>query len=340
MRLTLLRSAVLMALASSAAVAAPTTLTGQPPVVINHRGASGYLPEESVQAYQLSVAQRADYLEGDVYLTTDGVPVMLHDGTLNATTNVVAYAASHPDILALRSADGSYDVTKFTYAQVQQLTATFRNAPGYGSDRQYHVPDFHYQIATLVQVADLAYSDFLATGVRIGVYPEAKQSGLAVADAILATLNDPKYNGYFSVPGGAILQSFDPAQVAYLNSLTVIPVTQLGVCPNSAAQAAQIAGFADGVGPSTSQTNAACVQLAHDAGLFVHPYTFLNDPAQYATFYNYGVDGVFTNFADIAEAARASIFVPEPTSLLVLGLGLVGLIGDRARRQAQQTWHA
>ncbi|MGI4942590.1 MAG: glycerophosphodiester phosphodiesterase family protein, partial [Janthinobacterium lividum] len=114
MQLTLLRSAVLVTLASSAAVAAPTTLTGQPSVVINHRGASGYLPEESVQAYQLSVAQRADYLEGDVYLTTDGVPVMLHDGTLNATTNVVAYAASHPDILALRSADGSYDVTKFT----------------------------------------------------------------------------------------------------------------------------------------------------------------------------------------------------------------------------------
>lgn len=252
MRLPLLRSAALAVLASSAAVAAPVTLTGQPPVVINHRGASGYLPEESVQAYQLSVSQRADYLEGDVYVTRDGVPVMLHDGVLNATTNVVAYAASHPDILALRSANGSYDVTQFTYAQVQQLTATFRNAPGYGSDRRYYVPDFQYQIATLAQVADLTYDNFLATGVRIGVYPEAKQSGLSVADAILATLNDPKYSGYFNALGGAILQSFDPAQVAYLNGLTSIPVTQLGTCPTSAAQAAQIAAFADGVGPSTS----------------------------------------------------------------------------------------
>ncbi|MEJ0016808.1 MAG: glycerophosphodiester phosphodiesterase family protein [Acetobacteraceae bacterium] len=313
----------------------PTTLTGAPPLVINHRGASGYLPEESIQAYQLAVAQRADFLEGDVYITKDGVPVMLHDGTLNATTNVVQYAATHPAIAALKSPNGSYDVTKFTYSQVLELTATFRNANGYGTDRTYYDPSTHYQIATLNQVADMAYDDFLASGKKMGIYPEAKQSGLAVADAILAVLSDPKYSGYFGVGNGtAILQSFDQSQVAYMNGLTDIPVTYLGVCPSSASQAATYAGFADGVGPSTGQTNAACVARAHAAGLFVDPYTFLYDPSVYATYYNMGVDGVFTNFAPIAEAARAEIFpAPEPASLAVLEVGLIGLLGLR-RKQA------
>jgi glycerophosphoryl diester phosphodiesterase len=258
---------------------------------------------------------------------------MLHDGTLNATTNVVQYAATHPEIAALKSANGSYDVTKFTYAQLMELTGTFRNYNGYGTDRTYYDPSVHYQIATLSQVADIAYENYLATGTKTGIYPEAKQSGLGVADAILSVLNDPKYNGYFSSSNGtAILQSFDRSQVAYMSSLTDIPVTYLGVCPSTAAQAAQIATFADGVGPSTSQTDANCVALAHAAGLFVDPYTFLYAESTYVTYYNMGVDGVFTNFAPIAEAVRDQVFAaPEPASLAVLGLGVASLLPLRRR---------
>ncbi len=328
-----------LTLASAAAHAAPvSTLTGERPLVIAHRGASGYLPEESVQAYQLAIKMGANYIEGDVYLTADEQAVMLHDGTLNATTNVVAYAAAHPEIAALRSANGSYDVTKFTLAQLQQLSLTCRNAAGYCSDKTYFDPAVSYTFTTYGAFLDLAYNNFLNTGIVTGVFPEAKQSGLAVAQAILAGLNDAKYNGYFTTAGRALTQSFDADQVDYLNANSAIPVSYLGVCPTTAAAAVQVAAISDGVGPSSGQLTAACVAASHDAGLTVIPYTYLNNPASYVAAYKLGVDGVFTNFPDIAASARDQVFgaaaVPEPHSLALLGLGFAGIAALRKKRQA------
>lgn len=323
-----------MTLASVAVHATPvSTLSGDRPVVVSHRGASGYLPEESVQAYQLAIRMGADYIEGDVYLTADRKAVMLHDGTLNATTNVVSYAATHPEIAALGTG-GIYDVTKFTLAQLEQLSVTCRKQTGYCGDKTYFDPAVSYTFTSYETFLDLAYDHYLETGVAVGVFPEAKQTGLSVAEAILAGLNDPKYNGYFNATGRALTQSFDAAQVNYLNANSAIPVTYLGTCPTTAAAAASVAAIADGIGPSTGQLSAACVQAAHGAGLTVMPYTFLNNPANYDTAYNLGVDGVFTNFPDIAANVRDEVFgpatpVPEPHSLALIGLGCLGIAAFR-----------
>jgi glycerophosphoryl diester phosphodiesterase len=313
------------------------TLNGDRPLVIAHRGASGYLPEESVQAYQLAIQMGANYIEGDVYLTADRKAVMLHDGTLNATTNVVAYAKNHPEIAALKSANGMYDVTKFTLAQLQQLSVTCRGQTGYCTDKTHFDPAMSYTFATYDSFLDLAYRHFLDTGIAVGVFPEAKQSGLAVAEAILAGLNDAKYNGYFTTAGRALTQSFDPSQVSYLNANSAIPVSYLGACPTTAAAAASVAAIADGIGPSSGQLSAACVNAAHNAGLTVIPYTYLNNPASYGNAYNLGVDGVFTNFPDIAVAVRDAVFgpetpVPEPHALALLGLGFVGIAAFKKRK--------
>jgi len=327
-------------LGSGAAQAIPvSTLTGERPLVIAHRGASGYLPEESVQAYQLAIKMGADYIEGDVYLTADGKAVMLHDGALNATTNVVSYAAAHPEIAALRSENGTYDVRKFTLAQLEQLSVTCRSAAGYCTDTTYFNPATAYSFTSFSTFLDLAYNHYLDTGIAVGVFPEAKQTGLGVAEAILAGLTDAKYNGYFTTTGRALTQSFNAEQVQYLNANSSIPVSYLGICPTTAEAAAAVAAVADGIGPSSRQLSEACVTAAHNAGLTVMPYTYLNDPASYQDAYNLGVDGVFTNYPDTAAAVRDEVFgpatpVPEPHSLALLGLGIAGIAALKKRKQA------
>ena len=49
------------------------------PIVIAHRGASGYLPEHTLEAKAMAHAMGADFIEQDVVLTKDNVPVVLHD---------------------------------------------------------------------------------------------------------------------------------------------------------------------------------------------------------------------------------------------------------------------
>ena len=52
-----------------------------------HRGASGYAPENTLEAFEMAVKQQADGVELDVQLTKDGELVVLHDETLDRTTD-------------------------------------------------------------------------------------------------------------------------------------------------------------------------------------------------------------------------------------------------------------
>lgn len=87
-------------LAGAGTTAMAGTLDGSRPIVIGHRGASGYLPEHTMEAYKLAVQLGADFIEPDLFLTKDGVLVARHDRSLNATTNVATLAASDPALFA------------------------------------------------------------------------------------------------------------------------------------------------------------------------------------------------------------------------------------------------
>lgn len=302
------------------AVSAPLV---ERPIVIAHRGASGYLPEETMASYRLALRMGADFIEPDVFLTADSVLVARHDRSLDATTNVSQVAATDAELAAKRSSSGTFDVDKLTYADMRKLSARSRGIRGYASPANGHYAAADtFPIATLREVLDYAFEKYLTTGYAVGVYPEVKTIGgveapeyhRRMADAILAMLADPKYNRYFDGSlGNVYLQSFDREVVQYLNGITRLPVVFLTPCPESPEAAAAIKAMADGVGISvaSSASSAACVERAHAAGLVVHVYTLLDDPAAHEQVHGWGVDGVFGNYPDVAKAVRDRLYPPR-----------------------------
>src|SRR5437870_251661 len=104
---SLLVSLVTMALLVAASGSLETT--GQTsarskPVLIAHRGASGYAPEHTFAAYKLAIEQGADFVEQDLQVTKDGVLICLHDHDLGRTTNV---ADVFPDRSTIRDAEAT-----------------------------------------------------------------------------------------------------------------------------------------------------------------------------------------------------------------------------------------
>jgi glycerophosphoryl diester phosphodiesterase len=84
-----------MMAAISTANAAPT-LTGKAPLVIGHRGASGYLPDHTLASYRKAIEMGADYIEPDLVSTKDGVLIVRHETTLKDSSDI----ASRPEFAA------------------------------------------------------------------------------------------------------------------------------------------------------------------------------------------------------------------------------------------------
>ena len=66
-------------------------LNSSPPIIIAHRGASGFRPEHTLASYELSINLGADYIEPDLVSTKDGVLIARHENEISSTTNVADY---------------------------------------------------------------------------------------------------------------------------------------------------------------------------------------------------------------------------------------------------------
>ncbi|MCR5866546.1 MULTISPECIES: glycerophosphodiester phosphodiesterase family protein [Aquincola] len=337
-----LKGAVL-ALAAAASLAAPfaaqaalKTLDGKAPLVIAHRGASGYLPEHTLGGYELAIKMGADYIEPDLQLTKDGQLVAMHDTSLARTTNV-------EQVLGQRN--GGYRVGDYTLAEIKTLTV---NPSGGLSSTTY--PGFNpsaaepYRVPTFQEVIDFTKQQSALAGREIGIYPEVKTAGLEIETKVLDTL---VANGY-KTGDKVFIQSFNASSIQNINTRQ----TQLGydfqlVVLGSANAIgtlglANIAQYADGVGVSIGSAGMgeSFIAAAHAANLKVHGYTFskFDDTAnaQYLEWYGYGIDGVFSNYTDKALAARTEFLaaqVPEPGTWAMFGLGIAGLAVFARRRQ-------
>ncbi len=328
--------AVATALPASVAFAAPiATLKGQAPLVIAHRGASGYLPEHTLGGYELAVKMGVDYIEPDLQLTSDGQLVAVHDLTLTRTTDVASKFAMR---------NNGYRVADFSLAELQTLvmkpggTASF-TYPGFtpSSAQPFRIPTFQ-------EVITLAQRLSLETGREIGIYPEAKTAGAEIEDKILAMLIA---NGYDS-SDKVFIQSFYASVIQNLHDKQTALGLDFGLVVLGSANALRTLGldnisdYADGVGASIAGVNEAFITAAHDAGLMVHGYTFNRPDAatalpQYLDFYEWGIDGVFSNYPDLALAARDEFLgtVPEPSSALLALIGVAGVAAITRRRRIQ-----
>lgn len=200
---------------------------GKRPLVIGHRGASGYLPEHTLEAYALAIELGADFIEPDLVATKDGVLVARHEPNITATTNVSALP-QFADRRRTRIVDGvsetGWFATDFTWAELQQVRAVQAFAErDQGFNDLYRIPSFDEVIA-------LAKRKSAEEGRTIGVYPETKhptfhqQLGLALEDRLLQVLQRHGWN-HRGAP--VFIQSFEQANLKYLRTKTSVRLVQL-----------------------------------------------------------------------------------------------------------------
>ena len=142
-------------------------------IVIAHRGASGYRPEHTLEAYRLAIEQGADFIEPDLVATKDGVLVARHENEISATTDV----ARHPEFASRRTtkrvdgvARSGWFTEDFTLAELKTLRAKERIPDVRPANARY---DGQFEIPTFAEVIRLAQSAS-RDGRVVGVYPETK----------------------------------------------------------------------------------------------------------------------------------------------------------------------
>lgn len=315
-----------------AGLASATAESLTPKIIIAHRGACGYLPEHTLPGKALAHGMGADFLEQDLVLSKDGIPVVLHDTVIDTVTDV---AKRFPE---RKRADGRFYALDFTVAELKQLQVTER------FDHRTGKPVFPerfpqwqgtFQIPTFEEELQFIHGLNRTTKREVGIYPEIKspawhrEQGQDLSRRVLKLLE--RY-GYRTKADKVFLQCFDYEEVKRLRNELGYQgrLIQLLASPRSSqpgtdfafltsrAGLAELAKVADGIGPSLGQvigskngggfTFTDLVKTAHEFKLQVHPYTIRTDDLPpgvtsgddlfHLCLVEAGADGVFTDQPD------------------------------------------
>lgn len=239
---------------------------------IAHRGASGYAPENTIPAFELALGMKADSIELDIQLTRDHIPVVIHDESVNRTTNGKGY------------------VRNMTLEQIKQLDA--------GSWFNEAYPMFARESYAGISIPTLD-EVFETFGKNISYIIEIKEPASNIN--IESLLNE--YIQKYDVENVVAIHSFSASSLRKFHVLNpAIPLYQLVWNDYSAVRASSayledVKSYAVGISPNFQGITEAYVAQVKNAGLKVMPYT-VNYQVNMNKAYLWGVDGVYTNFPD------------------------------------------
>ena len=301
----------------------PIEIPMEKKIVVAHRGASGYLPEHTMEAKAMAYAMHPDYIEQDLVLTKDDVPVVIHDIHLDEVTNV---AEVFPD---RKREDRRFYVIDFTFEEIQQLDVCERF--DHKTGRQFYPKRFpkgkgNFRLHSFQQEIELIQGLNQSTGNYIGIYPEIKdpafhhENGKDIAKITLEILLE---YGYKTKADKCIFQCFDAKELERVRKdlKSDLFLIQLIEFSEETEKLQHFATYADGIGPWYKQIIdkkvdgkwqfTSLVEYAHKLGLKVHAYTFRADQlGDFSSFeehvntllFEANIDGCFTDFPDKVKA--------------------------------------
>jgi glycerophosphoryl diester phosphodiesterase len=257
-----------------------------PVMVIAHRGASYDAPEHTFFAYDLAVQYDADFIECDLQITKDKVLVCMHDTTVDRTSESTGQVKD----LTLAELRGMDFGTWYNTANPS------RAKPAYAGAK---VVPFEEQLGC-----------YLGHNAKLRFHIETKAPsfyGGEMEPLLLAVLQR-----HGLVPSGpadpqtspVIVQSFELDSLAAMKALAPsIPTAYLFTTPTQESVTGSYPDYVDAIGPNSALIAAdpTLVQKAHQSGREVHTWT-VDDPTQMDALLDLGVDGIFTNRADVLRA--------------------------------------
>ena len=321
-------------------------------VAIGHRGACGYRPEHTIASYELAIEMGADYIEPDLVMTKDGVLMVRHENEIGGTTDVSLKFPERKTTKIVDGAkiDGWF-IEDFSFREMKTLKAIERLASrDHSYDGKFDIPTFEEVLALarrrsrergrVVGVYPETKHPTYFAGIKHPLEPALikilNKEGVNRVDA-------PIFIQSFEMGSLEKIKKISPLRLIFLldendkkpfdyefaghkrtygdmlkpENLKLIAKTVYGIGPYKRSIVPENAKGE--LMPATS-----VITDAHAAGLKVHPYTFRSDGdflnkaykgdpgAEYAQFFELGVDGVFSDFSGDSVPARNKFLAAHP----------------------------